>query len=354
MRSPYQQFFCGRKPNCKILLSLNAVISDRVLNILSNMQKQIYLLCGAFMLVCRVGWAQQFEVNAMRADFFKNRLNTTYQQWLEARGIAQVLQPQSIEVNPDNTLSVYLKFRFQDTDSASVAWQALQRDYFELHQDSVEHALFYAMVNAMQVNPAQANVQIFDTYDLMKTPCLFVGMQSRGQQVQTTRTFCMSAVTLAIRLKDLPKNTRMALEVSKADPTDRRRTIFIRIEQFVQREFGNKARLLSTRNSPQLEMQVLNVRSVVLSTEDSWFCYLYKLFGGTCDHRAREKLVFTFSFEENGDNLQLQCLVKGFYGSGAGDSLPEDAYHPMEPRFTTYIETYNKELARRLETFLTH
>lgn len=316
----------------------------------------LFALTTCFLLF-HTAAAQFSDSLAQREAFFAQQL-IPYQQWLDSKGLGQVLEVHETSVDND-TLSVYLRFRYLDSDSASVAWDLLQQKYFAAHGDSVERALFFAMLHTMQVSPKQANVQIYDTYDLDKTPCLFVGMRWYYGRFEITESMCRSQSGKAkVFLEDLPTSEKVLFEKGDQGSLSlrkRRQRIFDKVETFTRGYFGKPEdfRVLSSSNAEKLKIEIQDIRGYVLEQEgNSYFCYFWNwLMGEGCDHRARERIELSFTFKETDKSFTLEGELTGFYGSGAVSELKKDGYRSMEPEFTTYFETFTQAFFRDMENY---
>lgn len=314
----------------------------------------LFALTTCFLLF-HTASAQFSDSLAQREAFFAQQL-IPYQQWLDSKGLGQVLEVHETSVDND-TLSVYLRFRYLDSDSASVAWDLLQQKYFAAHGDSVERALFFAMLHTMQVAPNRANIQIYDTYDLNKTPCLFVGVRWYYNELEIAESMCKSQSGKAqVYLDDLPESERLQLQKEGLSLRKRRQQLYQKVETFTRGYFGKPEdfRVLSSSNAEDLKMEVQDIRGYVLEQEgNSYFCYFWNwLMGEGCDHRARERIELSFTFKETDKSFTLEGELTGFYGSGAVDELKKDGYRSMEPEFTTYFKPFTQEFFRALEEYL--
>lgn len=118
--------------------------------------------------------------NGQSEDFtqdtsFFNQQKAAYQDWLGQYGIGKVLQVEELKVSKGH-ISLHLSFATAEPDSITVAWEGLKQEFEANHPVSLEHLLFYKMVNLMEVWQSMADMQIYGVNGKGKQPGFFQGI----------------------------------------------------------------------------------------------------------------------------------------------------------------------------------
>jgi|GEM_PF-3827723 len=320
------------------------------------------LIC---LLIYTSSQAQITDSLDIHQEDFESKL-PKYNTWLQSSGLGQVLTTREIAVESDE-LSVYLQFTYIDSDSASVAWCLLKERYEAKANHTLEEALFFRMVHTMQVDPAKANVQIYDDYDVMKTPCLFVGMQFIDKEVKVTKTTCRADADLSIRLDDLENPQIGISEDFKIEEEGNKfignvkipfklesKTVLKFIEHYASTKYKtidkDNFEILSLPNDDFLEFEVKHLRKQVFSdAEESWLCYIWNaLFDNSCDDRPREWLKFKIRYLPKNEGFALNTSLTASFATGAGSKPKDSAYQNMEPEFQMQVEAYLRKFHKEI------
>lgn len=293
-----------------------------------------------------------FSQKGLEGDlpFFQERMQV-YQRWLEHTGLGQVLKVHSVELDErsSDTLSLYLSIIGKDTDYMISAWEQLKKDFEDQSLLTLEQQLFFKMTDLMDLDQAQALVQIFDTYDLSVAPCFFIGIYF-DEEVKTVSDQCKSeSRPIEIPLRSLNGlKSHSVYNISSID-FETRREIYQVITDFAEKEYFAAD---SCRKEPEFlireKMSLLRfeVRSVcshaIKGQHNNLLCRIYeRLFSKSCSTIKRERLTFIISVDEqlSSGNVKLNCDINGFY-SDNWLSTGRGAYKPMEGEFDEYLKDF--------------
>ena len=138
----------------------------------TSFAKTIFLACLCFLAGTTArGQSEDFTQDTA----FFNQQKAAYQDWLGQYGIGKVLQVEGLKVNKGH-ISLHLSFVTPDPDSITAAWEGLKREFEANHPGSLEHLLFYKMVNLMEVWQSMADMQIYGVDAKGKEPGFFRGI----------------------------------------------------------------------------------------------------------------------------------------------------------------------------------
>ena len=245
-----------------------------------------------------------FSINAQiedltnDSDFFNGQIEV-YQDWLDRSGMGKVLKVQDLVVEKDE-VSLYLAFHYENIDSIMVAWRTLKADFEEQYSISLEERLFYKMVSLMEVRQSIANVQIYNTYDLRKTPVFFRGIHFENGKVAVIEDNPRSQIReIYFDKNDL--NQRISL--SEFDKRYNSKAVFDVVFKYLKNHYennddcrGKKPNVESLENNERiLRLEAVNLCGEVIK-DQGFICPILKRLGYKCDWAKRELLIFTFEY----------------------------------------------------------
>ena len=295
----------------------------------------------------------QIEDLTKYRGFFQDQMRV-YQDWLDRTGLGKTLWVQDLVVNKEE-LSLYLAFPYQNVDSIMVAWRTLKADFEEQYSLTLEERLFYKMVSLMEVRQSIANVQIYNTYDLRKTPVFFRGIHFEDGVVKVEEDNPRSE----IRDIDFAKNEfndRFSLEEFDNHYDDK--AVFQHIINFAKKKF--EAGECSTRQ-PQvdelqnsngtLRFEVIDLCREVLKDEGI-ICPILRRLRIKCDWPKRELLIFTVKHRPTRDGFMLNLTIDGKFGPAIYESVRRGAYMSMEKDFDGELKRYADRITRELKRYI--
>jgi len=316
---------------------------------------QIKTLSLLLLLFCvQVLDAQTDDLTHDRAFFFDQ--SKLYQRWLDQSGYGKTLRVRTIEIEPQQ-LALYLEFHYANADSVAAAWQKLKTD-FERQSGgkTFEQELFFKMVQIMEIRQSVGNVQLYDNYNLRQEPCFVRAIYFKDERVRVDSSGC-KAQKLDIKLTPNDFSGAKKPALSAFQKRFGQDSVFTKIHDYALRRYQKK--VCDNRNPkvspPQIDGNVLRFEvedlcKEVLKDETNWtVCEWLKKLGKPCNWIKREKLTFTFAYQQTPDGFHLKCEVEGKVGSGFYDSVKRGGYLDMEIDFKGYFEDYARNLQYELK-----
>ena len=298
------------------------------------------------------GHAQTEELSG-DLSFFQQQ-EKTYQRWLDQSGLGKVLRVQGSQVD-QNTLSLYLGFRYQDLDSIQAGWESLEAAFTAAGPVSLEQELFGKMLHFMQVPQGQALVQVYDTYDVTKAPLFFRGIYFRDGAVKVEKSDAKAERKLAFRPASLAGMKKMSVATFKAKYD--KATVFRSILGYLKKRYeedpcaNREPRLEVLEEDHLLRFVVTDLcREVLTNSANPTLCAIVDQLGYPCNWVRREKLDFTITYVPQAEGFNLEIRVDGSYGSGRFKEVPRGGYFSMEaePALKPYLELYANKLKTTL------
>jgi len=311
--------------------------------------------------------------NDLSADlpFFRERANV-YERWLEHAGLGKVLKVQTVDLLTENavdTLSLYLSFYSENTDIVVAAWEQLKRDFEARSPLTLEQQLFYKMTELMELEQERCYLQLYDTYDLAKTSCFFVGVYFEGDSVKVANNACKSEIKdVFIPANDLSGMKDPAESDLHGLDFDARRELFESILRFSRKRFkvgeaagendcNTRPALRVREKEERLRFEADNLcRHVLYDETNNLVCRIYtRLLGRECSTIKRESLSFTFTLGEapTAGLIKLTCEIDGKF-SDNWFSTGRGAYESMEGEFDEYLELFADTFTVELGEWLTN
>lgn len=338
--------------------------------ILKN-SKNVKFSSFSFFLLFLLCFSSETKAQDLTTDlkFFKAQ-EQLYQQWLDHSGLGQVFSVYTVEVEPE-TLALYLKFPFSNTDSVTNAWRQIKKDFEKSSTISLEKQLFYKMTHIMQIEESEGNVQLYDTYDVLIEPCFFRGIFFEDEEVKVDSSACRADLKpMEFNPKDFPLSIQ---SISFDDRVEKLQKLYdsekvfnIIYEYALQRykiQYSNDdclgrkpkvKKLERTKNT--LRFSVTDLCQEVTAEENHWFCdwVIKRFFKRDCNWTIREKLIFRFDYEDTETGFKLSGSINGLVGSGYYDEVRRGGYANMEedPRFQTLLEDYVREINEIIENLI--
>lgn len=309
-------------------------------------------------LLLPVSLSAQQDLTQDRA-FFEEQAQA-YDRWLDATGLGDLLSVREITVEP-NALSLYLSFPVEEINYVFVAWETLKTDFQANESLTLEQQLFYKALHYMQVDQEQLDVQLYDTYDVSKTPLFFRGIYFSDGQVTVS--------------EDNPKSVTREVKIPKPQLSYISNGTQVRPKQGMEKDFvfwkilqrargyyeaeekkvdGRVPVFKSLGQLDNLRFEVTDLtREVVTDGRRSTFCGLIQRLGYECNWSPREVLTYTISFEEKEGELVLQIEIDGRLGSGVYASARRRSYISLDVEYYPQLEAYAEEMRERIYGWLT-
>ena len=298
--------------------------------------------------------AQREDLTKDRAFFLKQ--DTVYQQWLDYSGLGKTLRVKDVEVKSEQ-VSLYLAFPNENADSVTAAWAQLKQDYARLNTGlSLEQALFYKMLHLMELRQSVANVQLYDTYDTRKEPCFYRGIYVKDGALRVDSSGCKSK---RLDIYVSPNDLRAAKKPSKAafQKQYTQQYVFEKIHQYAKQRYeketcyGRHPMVSPPQyDENRMRFEVTDLcKEVLKNASNPTLCTFLNKYVKPCNWITREKLTFTFTYQEKDGAFQLKCELEGKVGSGYYEEVGRGGYLEMEIDFDGYLSDYADKLQYELK-----
>ncbi len=317
----------------------------------------ILLLCCAFpALLC----AQSGDLTQDRA-FFDRQL-PVYQRWLDHAGLGATLHVHQLAVEPER-LSLYLAFPYQDIDSVINAWRDLKAAFEAERPLTLEEQLFYKMTALLEAPQAQADLQLYDTYDTSREPLFFRGIYFADGQVRVEEANPRSEVReISLRPVDLGRLREaraVELRAGTSDADLSAEWVYGRVLAYARERYEQtpcpqrQPRVETLQNDDRLRFEVIDLcKEVLVDETNPRICGWLDTFGYPCNWIKREWLTFTVTYEPAPGGATLTVDIDGKVGSGIYETVRRGGYLPMEVDFDDYLERYADRFAVALKQAL--
>ena len=320
-------------------------------------------------LLSSIGYTQSEDLTQDEV-YFKNQ-EKTYQKWLDHSGLGKTLKVHSTIIKTDG-LILYLKFPYTDTDSVRNAWTQLKLEFEQQSPLTIEQALFYKMVSIMEIRESIGQIQIYDTYDTRVEYCFKQKIFNRlGEIITETEKCKVKLRDIDFDISDFSKMKSEAVIDVNESTTNQPLTpkqirelyppevVFDRIYSYAKNHYekttceNRNPKVTMINSKGVLRFKVTDLCKEVLKDGNPKVCKALQFFGHNCNWIKRERLIFTFTYEETSKGFNLNCMIDGAYGSGFYERVRRGGYHNMEVDFDDELEEYADVFKERIRALLT-
>jgi len=287
---------------------------------------RFYLCLFVLSLFCTSVFAQKSQ-DLRQDEAFFNQQAKTYQKWLDKAGLSQYFHFRELDVQ-EKWLDLYLEFDATNLDSIINQWNTTKERFEQNSGLTLEQQLFYKATSLVEVRQGLVSVQLYDTYDLRKTP-LF---------------------SRAIYFED------GKVKVEKSDPADKIDKINLSPsmisggKEVSVTEFRKQVRILEDQEV--LRFEVIDLCKEVLKDENPAICNWLQAVGYNCNWAKRELLTFTVTHEDTIEGIRVTVELDGKIGSGFYANVSRGGYVSMEIDRDKELENYADELAIAIRKML--
>ena len=287
-----------------------------------------------------------------------------YQQWLDVAGLGDRLKVQEITVE-DTLVNLYLTIlspysaRDSVSDFVRFTWLELKRAFDATSPIDLETQLFLKTLHIMDLEPQQATVQLYDTYDLSLTPLYFVGIHYEEDRIQIT-TSGHKAVLLDIEVPNaiVRNNTDGQANISNSSQVNAF-TVRDKIKTFLQQRFGDanaQIHTLPVKDSVFAFTVSPLTRQVLADQQEKLICAWLNRLSFNCSTLKRERLHFTFTVTPGpkGKGYQLQCTLDGEFSEVTNLLGRRSEYKAIDrdPATKSILQRYGESLMGELQEYL--
>jgi hypothetical protein len=319
------------------------------------MKKSNPALLSFFLLFVSPALVAQNEDLTQDRAFFEQQAKL-YQRWLDHNGLGKTLHVKTVEVEPQQ-VALYLAFPTENADSVAAAWDQLKKDYAALNTGlSLEQELFYKMLHMMELRQSSANVQLYDTYDTRREPCFYRGIFVKEGAFQLDSSGCRAQrLDIHISAGDLKSAKKHSIASFQKQFTQQ--YVFDKIHQYAKQRYERKTceNRYPAVGPPLIDGNLMRFevtdlcREVLKDEQNSTVCAFLNAYLKPCNWIKREKLTFSFSYQQTDNGFTLKCEVEGKVGSGFYDQVGRGGYLDMEIDFDGYLKDYADKLQYELK-----
>lgn len=285
--------------------------------------------------------------------FFEQQAGN-YQRWLAETGLAPRLSVRSIEVSAQH-LSLYLQFPAENTDTVKAMWRQLQADYATRQTGlRLEDALFFKMLHLMDLPPAAADLQLYDTYEPRREPGFFRAVYTDENGIGIDSAGDMSAArSVSISPGDLSGMPQPSVfECGRRFPRD---IVLQQSCDFLRHYFlGLRCDSLPPDISePQKAGDCWRFEVTNLCGESLWQApeSVVRPFlaqnGKPADWIRYEKLSFTLVYQGGASGCRVKCLLEVKAGNSPYEREGRGDYLDLGGAFLPFIKSYSDGLMEK-------
>jgi hypothetical protein len=149
------------------------------------MKKQILIIFSILLIQ-----AQSYSQNTNLDNYEGERRE--FQEWLDEIGLGYFYNIYEI-TSDDDKLSIYFTSYKGNSDELIKEWDRLKNKFDPSSNNNFEKRIFNKMLGLFNVKPENATLQFYDTYDLTKEPCFFVGISMKDGEIESETTRCKTS-----------------------------------------------------------------------------------------------------------------------------------------------------------------
>lgn len=299
------------------------------------MQKHLSLIF-LFLVAATAGLSQNYL--AADLEFFKSQISG-FEYWMSKKGLHKHFQVSDVKIE-SNKLNIYLKGNYNSSDSMSYVWQKLKRSYDPQYPNRLPEEMIDFLAFQMEIDKDSVviNIQGVNGHQTFLTIIYNKGTVGYAND-QLNRALTRTFGSFSIRVDEL-KNERSFTTLSSTSLYKIRR----QISRYMVTYFKDKG----TRFWHVAEYDVLkdNYNELTFEVTNLTNEVLY-------DVGYFEYLQITIKVEKKGDEVFINYIIKGKYGSGIFRAPRRGDYKNMEPKYTAYLERYQSKMETNIRNILT-
>lgn len=316
---------------------------------------RIYPTLLLLLLVCTCVRAQKSQ-DLRQDEAFFNQQAVIYQKWLDNAGLGQYFHVRELDVQ-EKQLDLFLEFNADDLDLIINQWNTVKERFENSSTLTLEQQLFYKATSLMEVRQGLVSVQLYDTYDLRKTPLFSRTIHFEDGKVKTEESNPKSKID-KIDLSPEAVSGGKAVSVADFQKKYGKAFVFNCIGAYVKERFerrvcvGRTPEVRILEDQEVLRFEVVDLCKEVLKEENSTICGWLRALGYDCNWAKRELLTFTISHENTVGGIRIMVELDGKIGSGFYANVSRGGYVSMEVDRDKELENYADALAIELRKML--
>lgn len=317
-------------------------------------------LCLFIATLAPAGAAAQGLMN--EEGFFRGQ-QQAYQDWLDLSGLGQVLKVYDITVRPD-TVFMYLAIptsvqgREEKTDYVLSAWDKLRARFREQNSLSLESQLFLKMLHIMELEPRQAVVLLFDTYDPYETPLYYAVFYTQEKITVDSTAFRSTSHSVQVYVPPVAESAQSEVAVGKV-LAGQYAGLFRKIHDFFNRRYDpSEVQITEKLADYERGIYVISLRplykEVLKDQENLLVCQWLNRLGFDCNTLKKEWLTFTFTVTQASYGYKLDCILEGKCSEGSGAWSGRGAFRDIDndEYSRQVLQEYGDWLMGQLRRFL--
>lgn len=289
--------------------------------------KRVILYSLLFLLpFLTIAQSEVVKLTAEDDKFFEAQL-PYLQKWMDEHEIGAVLKAEKLVTFLDkNTVTVYLRLNYQNSDSAALAYDDLKVNFEKMNTLSLETSIFNKTAQLLEVPAHQLMVNILSQDEESKDVRItLVGDKIEAKNVGTRAVTAKINVKVPLRKpivpasnrKRIPKPTAADIQKAKEQEQAYAQAILKKIRQESEKYFtapnkGGRFTYLGIRDGA-LRFEVSDIQREIFRDKGSWAPY--------------EMMTFTVACVKENEDFKVEFIIDAKKG----------ASFPWKPRVSAFI-----------------
>jgi len=333
---------------------------------INNSMKLKRSWCLVFLSFLVLSTLQSQDLLERKAFFEKQR--AVYQEWLDHSGVGKVFKVEDLLVKPDR-VDLYLSLptqrtsqkRADETGYFFTNYRNVRKKYNEQNTLDLEQQLFLKMLHIMELEPSQATVQLYDTYDMTKASIGFYAVYYEESQIKVDSSGYRGtdhSVPVYIAIEE---SAEAGVQLTKLSQPA---TVFACIENFFRERVAHK----NSQDDCQIDSGEITAfpisetqyqiglkplcKEVLKNQNNPAICDWLQRLGFNCSTIKREWLTFTFTLTPQNKGFQLDCYLDGKCKAPEVFAGTQYKVIDHDEQSTEILQTYGDELLQSLRSYL--
>lgn len=261
-----------------------------------------------------------------RETFFESQ-QAVYQEWLDQTGMGKVLKVEALGVK-DTQVDLYLSLpnpnviqKGEDRAGYFFAnYRNIRQQFNRQNSLSLEQQLFLKMLHIMELEPSQATVQLYDTYDVTEDVLGFYGVYYEEDEIKVDSSGYMGTRHGVAVYVHLDEAAECDLQLPKKHKPQQ---VFACIKHFFTERVRQQTNQAScqdyakkviafpiSENSFQVSLKPV-CKEVLKNQNNPVICDWLQRLGFNCNTIKSEWLTYTFTISPEASGYQLDCYIDG-------------------------------------------
>ncbi len=267
------------------------------------------------------------------SSYFESK-KKSYQLWLNEIGLGEILKVGKLDVYEDFVI-LQLNLNASSRDSSEAIWSQLREEYLTQHPIHLEDRLFLKLAHTFDVPYEDASIRVLSNNTNGKIPAL----DGRVRFDQETQKIVVEGFAFRSKVEgtlEVPK-FRISEQFTVIEGNSNEKQNFEKKKYEVYDKIRSRASVYYKSKPGKVEFRpgiedpltfvVKNIKEEVVPAKTL---------------NPYEMLYFTITFSEDENNVYLNCIIDGKYGSGLFFLTPTGVknYLEMFPKYKKELEEY--------------